>query len=135
MRDIPAGLTGFDFLWSSCALEHLGSLQHGLAFVENAMKCLAPGGVAVHTTELNCDSDEETIETGNSVVYRKRDLLDLARRLTELGYAVEPMDFDLGDTDADAHVDEVPYTNTHLKLRLGPYASTSFGLIVTKPLA
>jgi hypothetical protein len=30
MNAIPSGLTGFDFLWSSCALEHLGSLEHGL---------------------------------------------------------------------------------------------------------
>jgi hypothetical protein len=33
MNDIDADLSGqFDFCWSSCALEHLGSLQHGLDF-------------------------------------------------------------------------------------------------------
>lgn len=133
MNRIPSDLQDFDFLWSSCALEHLGSLRHGIEFVVNAMKCLAPGGVALHTTEINCDSDEETIETGSSVIYRKRDLLELADRLHSLGYEVEPMDFHLGSTDADAHVDDEPYTTTHLKLRIGQYASTSFGLIVTKP--
>ncbi|NCT66926.1 MAG: hypothetical protein GXC76_04685 [Rhodanobacteraceae bacterium] len=133
MRDIPADLRGFDFLWSSCALEHLGSLQHGVDYVLGAMDCLRDGGVAVHTTELNCDSDEHTIETGGSVVYRKRDLLQLAERLRALGHRVEPFNFDLGDSAADAYVDEPPYRGrTHLKLRLGPYASTSFGLIVTK---
>ena len=30
-------------------LEHLGSLENGLAFVRNAMSFLRPGGVAVHT--------------------------------------------------------------------------------------
>lgn len=133
MRAIPADLQGFDFLWSSCALEHLGSLQHGVDYVLSAMGCLRDGGVAVHTTELNCDSDEHTIETGGSVVYRKRDLLQLADRLRALGHRVEPFNFDLGDSAADAYVDEPPYRGrTHLKLRLGPYASTSFGLIVTK---
>ena len=133
MNHMPADLRGFDFLWSSCALEHLGSLGNGIEFVVNAMNCLAPGGVAVHTTEINCESDEHTIETGGSVIYRKSDLLQLAERLRGLGYQVEPMDFHLGDTDADAHVDDEPYTTTHLKLRIGPYASTSFGLIMSRP--
>jgi hypothetical protein len=133
MRAIPERLRDFDFLWSSCALEHLGSLENGIEFVVNSMECLAPGGVAVHTTELNCDSDESTVETGNSVVYRKRDLLELANRLSLRGHTIEPFDFDLGDSEADRFVDEPPYRGrTHLKLRLGDYASTSFGLIIRK---
>lgn len=133
MRAVASDLRGFDFLWSSCALEHLGSLQLGLDYILNAMECLRPGGVAVHTTELNCDSDEETIETGGSVIYRERDLLALAEGLRGLGHTVEPLDFDTGDTEADLYVDEPPYNGeTHIKLRIGPYASTSFGLIITK---
>ena len=39
---------------------------------------------------------------------------------------------DMNRLPADLHVDEVPYAQeTHLKLRLGPYVSTSFGIIVT----
>lgn len=133
MRAIPTDLGDFDFLWSSCAMEHLGSLQNGVDFVIDAMKCLRDGGVAVHTTELNCDSDRDTIETGGSVVYRKRDLLALADRLRTLGHSVARFDFDLGNSPADKYVDEPPYRGrTHLKLRLGGYASTSFGLIITK---
>ena len=41
----------FDFTWSSCALEHLGTLAAGADFVVAQMDCLRPGGVAVHTTE------------------------------------------------------------------------------------
>lgn len=133
MRAIPRALGGFDFLWSSCALEHLGSLQAGADYVLAAMDCLRDGGVAVHTTELNCDSDVDTIAVGGSVVYRKRDLLVLAEALQKQGHRVEPFDFDLGATDADRHVEEPPYLGTpQLKLRLGPYASTSFGLIIQK---
>jgi 2-polyprenyl-3-methyl-5-hydroxy-6-metoxy-1,4-benzoquinol methylase len=136
MRSIPADLRGFDFLWSSCAMEHLGSLQHGLDFVLAAVECLRPGGVAVHTTELNCESDSETIETGGSVIYRKSDLNGLAHALRARGHAVEPLDFHLGETAADAYVDEPPYGGkAHIKLRLGGFASTSFGLIITKGIA
>ena len=57
MNDIDADLSGqFDFCWSSCALEHLGSLQHGLDFIENSLAILKPGGIAIHTTEFNLSS-------------------------------------------------------------------------------
>ncbi|MEO6688099.1 MAG: class I SAM-dependent methyltransferase [Dokdonella sp.] len=133
MREIPESLNGFDFLWSSCALEHLGSLRHGIDFVLNAMKCLRPGGIAVHTTELNVESDTSTLETGHDVIYRKRDLLGLADELRAQGDVAAPFDFDMGDSDADRHVDEPPYTGRfHLKLRIGGFASTSYAILVSR---
>ncbi|HET9034514.1 MAG TPA: DUF4214 domain-containing protein [Dokdonella sp.] len=131
MREIPTDLRGFDFLWSSCALEHLGSLENGVDFVESAMKCLVPGGIAVHTTELNCDSNDETIEKGHDVIYRQRDLLRLVKTLEQRGHRVSPMNFSLGKTESDLYVDEVPYKGMpHIRLRIGKFSSTSFGLIV-----
>jgi 2-polyprenyl-3-methyl-5-hydroxy-6-metoxy-1,4-benzoquinol methylase len=133
MREIPNDLSGFDFIWSSCALEHLGSLRHGMDFVLNAMECLRPGGIAVHTTELNVESDTHTIETGHDVIYRKSDLLGLADELRARGHVVEPFDFDTGDSDADRHVDEPPYVGrVHLKLRICGFASTSYGIVVSR---
>jgi hypothetical protein len=73
------------------------------------------------------------VETGPFVVYRKRDLRELAAQLQADGHAVEPIDFHTGDSEADRSVDEFPYTGQiHIKLRLGGYASTSFGLIIRK---
>ena len=51
MRDLPDDLGSFDFIWSSCSFEHLGSLGEGERFVLEALRFLKPGGVAVHTTE------------------------------------------------------------------------------------
>jgi hypothetical protein len=52
----------YDFLWSSCAFEHLGSLRAGFDFVTNALKLLRRGGIAVHTTEFNLSSNiSETV--------------------------------------------------------------------------
>lgn len=131
MRAIPADIGTYDFLWSSCAMEHLGNLRHGIEFVINAMKCLRPGGIAVHTTELNCESDTRTVEKGRDVVYRKRDLLELESELSALGHRMAPLDFQLGQTAEDLYVDDPPYVGkVHLKLRIGGFASTSFGLIV-----
>ena len=58
MNAIPADLRGFDFTWSSCALEHLGTLAAGMDFVVAQMDCLRPGGVAVHTTEFLVSSND-----------------------------------------------------------------------------
>jgi len=133
MRAVPEDLSNFDFLWSSCAIEHLGNLQSGLDFVADSLKCLRPGGIAVHTTEFNVDSDTKTVETGHDVIYRKRDFLKLAAELNDHGHHVESFDFDTGDSDADRYVDEAPFTGkVHLKLRIGGFASTSFGLIIRR---
>ena len=39
MNALPRNLRNFDFTWSSCALEHLGSLQAGADFVLAQMRC------------------------------------------------------------------------------------------------
>ncbi len=129
MNAVPADLTGFDFTWSSCALEHLGDLDAGIAFVERSMRCLSPGGVAVHTTEYNVSSDDDTVETGDTVAYRRRDLRRLARALRSAGHEIE-LTFGLGSGPADRHIDVVPFTNTHLKVALEGHVITSFGIIV-----
>lgn len=122
----------FDFLWSSCAFEHLGSIEHGKEFVYNAMHCLKPGGYAVHTTEFNLSSNEDTVETGNTVLYRKRDIEDIITTLRAQGHHVE-MDWHQGDGYADGHVDLAPYIHdTHLRLQIERYVVTSLGLIVQK---
>lgn len=132
MNAIPADLRGFDFVWSSCSFEHLGSIERGLQFLENMMECLRPGGVAVHTTEHNVSSNFWTLKKGGCVLFRRRDIEKVARRLRKAGHHIE-LDFDPGSGPADGVVDKPPYGNyPHLKLDIGGYVSTSLGLIITK---
>lgn len=77
MNHIPDDLTGFDFCWSSCAFEHLGSIEKGLTFVERSLDCLKPGGWAVHTTELNLSSNDDTVDNHETVLFRRRDFEEL----------------------------------------------------------
>ncbi|MDR2793708.1 MAG: methyltransferase domain-containing protein, partial [Treponema sp.] len=61
MNTIPDDLRGmFDFIWSSCALEHIGGAQNSEDFICNSLDTLRPGGLAVHTTEYNVSSNEDT---------------------------------------------------------------------------
>lgn len=124
------GLRNFDFLWSSCAFEHLGSLMAGHQFVVESMKCLKPGGLAVHTTEFNAGSNDATVSEGITVIYRKKDIEALASDLRSKGHLVS-LNFDSGNLPADYHVDMPPYAHdTHLKLRLQQHTTTSIGIVV-----
>jgi hypothetical protein len=133
MTRIPEDLVDFDFTWSSCAYEHLGSIAAGLAFVARSVDCLRPGGVAVHTTELNLTSDDDTLDHAATVLFRRRDMERLALDLIAAGHSVAPIRLDIGDTPLDQHVDVPPYANDpHLKMAIGRYATTSFGIIVRR---
>lgn len=141
MNHVPHDLGGYDFTWSTCSFEHCGTLDLGLEFLERQMDCLRPGGVAVHTTEFNLSSNDQTIVAGPAVIYRLRDIEDVVRRLTSRGHHVELLDVDPGDRDIDRFVDPPPYSGSsdgphgmikHLRLDLEGYASTSIGLIIRK---
>jgi hypothetical protein len=133
MNAIPSEYRDFDFVWSACAFEHLGSIEAGLQFVVNAMQCLRPGGWAVHTTEFNLVSDERTIDNRPTVLFRRRDLEELGRRLTALGHTPLPFNFHAGGDAIDHHVDVPPYPRSpHLRLLISGYAATSIGIAVQK---
>ncbi|MGF6645845.1 class I SAM-dependent methyltransferase [Paraburkholderia sp. GAS82] len=134
MNAIDEQLTGFDFTWSSCCFEHLGDLEAGLQFVINSVeKTLKPGGIAVHTTEYNLGSNEDTLESGATVIYRKRDIDDLIRRLRERGHEVKPFIVAPHAHPLDFHIDAPPYGgDPHLKLRLASYMATSVGIVVRR---
>jgi 2-polyprenyl-3-methyl-5-hydroxy-6-metoxy-1,4-benzoquinol methylase len=134
MNAIPDTLRDFDFCWSACALEHLGSIELGLRFILNSVDCLKPGGWAVHTTEFNLDSNDDTVDNEGTVLFRRRDFEDLAERLARKGCVLAPIDYDPGHGPMDRYVDLPPYlVEPHLKLALAGYATTSVGLIIHKP--
>ena len=122
-------------MWSSCSFEHLGSLEAGLRFVIEGMRLVKPGGFAVHTTEFNVSSNNDTMASGPSVIYRRRDIEDLGYALRSVGCALASPEFDAGTDRHDIEFDFPPYfynNRKHIKLLLGPYISTSILLIIKK---
>ena len=145
MRDIPDDLADYDFCWSICALEHLGSIDAGLRFIENSLKTLKPGGTAVHTTEFNFLSEDETVDNWPTVLFLRKHFEALASKLTAAGHDVAPLDFDVGQDPLDLFIDLPPYAHdwndyqkriwpsgNHLKLSIDGFASTCFGIVVRK---
>ncbi|WP_291537610.1 hypothetical protein [Brevundimonas sp.] len=135
MNHVAADLVGYDFCWSACALEHLGSIEKGLAFIERSINCLVPGGWAVHTTEYNVSSDKETVDNLGTVLFRRRDLEALAQRLRAKGHEVATMDWSPGEGPVDRYLDMPPYRpDPHLKMMLSGFTTTSIGIIVRRGL-
>jgi SAM-dependent methyltransferase len=148
MNAIPRALDGrFDLCWSICALEHLGSIEHGLRFVSAAMRTLKPGGLAIHTTEFNFLSEAETLDHPSLCLYLRKHFTELKERLEREGHIVAPLDFDTGNGVLDRFVDVPPYAPPQLperiwgtwgrdvgalKLLVSRYPSTCFGLIIQK---
>ena len=136
MNAIPEDLQQgqFDFSYSCCSLEHVGSIELGLQFMINSLKCLKPGGVFVHTTEYNCSSNDQTLMSGETVLFRRQDILELQRRVEELGYTMR-LNLHTGDMPVDQFVDVPPYSQRriHLKLELGQYVTTSIGITICRP--
>ncbi len=148
MNDIPAFEEKFDFCWSICALEHLGSIANGLAFIENSLRVLKPGGIAVHTTEFNCLADRHTIDRGPTVLFQRAHFEELARRLAASGHRLLGPDFDVGNGPIDRYIDMPPYfiderwlsqaawggdnQSAHLKLSIDGFPCTCFGIVVRK---
>ena len=139
MNQIPADLNGkFDFCWSICSLEHLGSIANGLKFIENSLEILKPGGVSVHTMEFNVN-EGETVDNWPTVLFQKQHLLHLSEKLRARGFEVYPFDFDRGQGILDGFVDLPPYLDenhtrhAHLKLSVDGFVCTSFSFVVKVP--
>ncbi len=146
MNAIPSELTGFDFCWSVCAFEHLGSIRQGMDFIDNTMNTLKPGGVSVHTTEFNFMNDAETIDNWVTILFQRRHFEEMARRLTAAGHLVLPLDFDVGNKPLDKFIDLPPFNhdwkfdqaeawrggNEHIKLLCDGFAVTCFGIAAIK---
>jgi SAM-dependent methyltransferase len=145
MNDIPKDLHGkFDFCWSVCALEHLGTIDHGLRFVKESAKVLKPGGVAVHTTEFNYSQEEKTIDNWGTVLFRVKDFIKLKVQLERSDYIIPPVSFDVGSTPVDWFIDIPPYPGEegyydktmsplHLKLMVDGFPTTCYGITFQKP--
>jgi 2-polyprenyl-3-methyl-5-hydroxy-6-metoxy-1,4-benzoquinol methylase len=130
MRRLPDDLGTYDFIWSACSLEHLGTITLGEEFIYQSLRYLKPGGVAVHTTEFNLLSNDSTLTQGTTVLFRKKDVQRIATNLHRRGYRID-LDFAQGSLLYDRIVDEPPYKHeAHLRLLLAGYIVTSYGLII-----
>jgi SAM-dependent methyltransferase len=138
MNRIPSDLEGFDFVWSLGSLEHLGSLDNSNRFILESLRCLRPGGIAVHTTEYSI-YPEAAVTVGGTIYHdRHEEILKLAEEVGRQGHRMECDDFALGSHPVDYWMDFPPYytgPNIHLRLFANNVLATSYGIIIHKETA
>jgi 2-polyprenyl-3-methyl-5-hydroxy-6-metoxy-1,4-benzoquinol methylase len=135
MNLVPGDLGRFDLIWSACALEHLGSPEAGTDFVLRTLALLRPGGIAVHTTELELTPRTATADYGHLAVYRVDDLNKLRFEVRRRGLEMEANWYVAMDSPADRWIALPPYPHddpAHLRLLIGESVSTSVGLLIRR---
>jgi hypothetical protein len=134
MNQIPKELNGrFDFVWSNCAAGHLGSIQDGLNFFLHSSKCLKPGGIAVHTTELNVLSEDETVDDQPTVIFQLKHLLQLANELQAEGCVLEEPEVNFFDDPRDGWFTLDPkFGNGYSKIQVGGHIATQIALVIRR---
>jgi len=136
MNHIPEDIRGFDFCWSSCAIEHIGGLEKSKKFLKNVLSVLKPGGISVHTTEINLDSNISTIKDGFSIIFRRCDLEEICSWMNENGHKMF-IDFKRGNDTMDMKMCDYrcnvsSYSDYMLNCNIEGYDSTSFIIIIQK---
>jgi len=130
-------LGSFDFVWSVCSVEHVGSIKLALEAMINSLQFLKLGGTAVHTTEFNLNQLVDTMDGPGTVIFRQSDAESLRACALRKGYEMPEICYDPGDGPIDMTVDLPPYHHdNHLKLFLdNKYISTCIGWSFRKPLS
>jgi hypothetical protein len=134
MNTIPPQYDGgFDLVWSLCALGHIGGYWAGLDFVRSSLRLLRPGGIAVHTTEMDLSSDLVTLDTPGLSLYRRRDLEQFLEDVRNEGYVVRLHDFNMGPGILENYVDAPPFGPIHLTLDVLGHQVAAVSLVIQAP--
>jgi FkbM family methyltransferase len=136
MNKIPLEFDNrFDFVWSSCALGHIGGYQNGLDFILRSVELLKPGGIALHTTELDVSPGESKFESPTLSLYRERDLRELINNLKSRGYQVDQFSNDgKWDGQSERFVDREPWGDRpHIRIQVLGREVLSLVLKIQRP--
>jgi len=87
-RRIPEDMVNFDFLWSARANERLYSVAAVVRFVEDAMACLRPGGLAVHTFSYDLSPGGRATPSTERVLLQQGDIERISLLLVSRGHEV-----------------------------------------------
>ena len=96
-RRIPEELVNFDFLWSARANERLYSVAAAIQFVEDAMACLRPGGLAVHVMSYDLAPGGRSTPSTDRILLQQGDVERIALTLVSRGHEVAQFKIDADD--------------------------------------
>jgi hypothetical protein len=107
----------FDFAWSTCSMDHCGSVWLTKRFLLNQMNVLAVGGIAVHTAEYTISVGMP--RSGATAWLTWDDIIDIVELMRAMGHELAPIDWFVGDSIEDHMIDTSPYTGrVHIKAEM-----------------
>jgi hypothetical protein len=136
MNEIPDDLQPCHLMWSSCVIEHLGSLENAIEFLRKSSRLLLPGGTMVHTTEIELTEKQKMEDYGHCAVFRPQDIVQLISALNAEGLDSQFSFYIPMETYQDKYISIPPYESDkpHLKLALFNSITTSFAIVASRPL-
>ncbi len=87
-RRLPEDLLNYDFLWSTRVNERLFSVGATARFVEEAMACLRPGGLAVHVMSYDLSPGGRSVSSWDRMLLQQGDIERIALLLVSRGHEV-----------------------------------------------
>lgn len=141
MTDVPDDVGTFHLVWSCGSLEHLGSPRAGLDFVLRTLDLLEPGGIAVHTTELDLVPQDVSVDYGHLAGYQPHELADFVEEVRARGFEMDGNWYVCLDTPEDRWISELEngisdvdlHRRVHLKVAVVDSVFTSVGLAARRP--
>jgi hypothetical protein len=143
LAQVPPDLYGrFDLVFSTGALARLGGARAAGDYLLAAMRCLRPGGTAVHVTGFDLGGGAPPTKHGPFWL-RAADMEQITRRLHRAGHRMKPVDLDPGAGLLDQFVDQpaerpdwplrAPDGTPQLRALVEGRIVTSVGLVVQAP--
>jgi hypothetical protein len=103
---VPAGLTGFDFLWSTDVSANPDARSRFPQLLRDSIACLRPGGVAIHL--LRYSGRIGAVGDGGSDAYGRAEIERMALSLIADGHEVAQLKFDINHPDMPGD-QEIPF--------------------------
>ena len=129
---IPRELVNFDFTWSTDAASRLGSIAAGLGFLRNSIRCLRPGGLAVHVFDFDLSHRGSIIETPAISLLRRNDVEQIALDLISRGHEVAQIKVEAGRLPWRQHVDLPGGSPAEILDATAGIPNTAFGIVVRR---
>jgi SAM-dependent methyltransferase len=134
MNSIPSVFDNqFDLCYSLCSLGHIGGFSNGRNFILESLNVLKPGGIAIHTFEMDL-GNLERYEQPDHTIFLKEDVISIIEEAKSLGFEVKKYVLEQGDGYLENYLDQYPFgSSPHLFLDLNGRQCLPTVLIIKKP--
>lgn len=136
MNKLPASFKEkYDFVWSTCALGHIGGYSQGINFIIQSLSLLKPGGRLVHTTEIDENDHSPKVDFPDISFYKSTDIQQVIEKINQLGFVAEVYVNEKSGAFLDNYVISEPWDHSkpHIRLRMLGTETLAFTLQVRRP--